>query len=87
MMGFCSFLTLISNKMLRTVETGTGKHFYQKPFLVAWVMTLSEVVSIFFFKIQMIRTQKIHKSRESQVIDGELIIEKEDNYHKDIKKS
>ena len=38
MMGFCSFLTLISNKMLRTVETGAGKHFYQKPFLVAWVM-------------------------------------------------
>ena len=78
LMGFCSFLTLISNKLLRTVEYAPDKHFYQKPFLVAWVMTLSEVVSIFFFKIQMIRTQKIHKPRESQVIDGKLIIEKED---------
>ena len=78
MMGFCSFLTLISNKMLRTVETGTGKHFYQKSFLVAWVMTLSEVVSIFFFKIQMMGTQKKHKQvRESHVINGILILEKD----------
>ena len=77
-MGFCSFITLLSNKTLRIVPTSTEKFFYQKPFLVAWVMTLSEVCAIFFFKIQQKRTQKNTKQeRKSEIINGEIIEQKE----------
>ena len=78
LMGFCSFITLLSNITLRIVPTSTEKFFYQKPFLVAWVMTLSEVCAIFFFKIQQKRTQKNTKQeRTSEIINGEIIEQKE----------
>ena len=79
LMGFCSFITLLSNKTLRIVKTSGGKLFYQKPFLVAWVMTLSEVCAIFFFKIQRERTRKFEKTeRTSEIINGEIIEQNED---------
>ena len=52
LMVLFSFLSLMSYKGLRNVyyinTSGAKTHFYQKPFLVAWVMSLSELCAVFF---------------------------------------
>ena len=80
LMGFFSFLSLISYKGLRKVYYYNGyqekKYFYQKPFLVAWVMSLSEIASVFFFAIQKNRSRRkrnIDKDNEMTQYNNNLI--------------
>ena len=80
LMGLFSFFSLISYKGLRNVyyvnASGAKKHFYQKPFLVAWVMSLSELCAVFFFAIQRNRSRRkrnIDKDNEMTQYNNNLI--------------
>ena len=80
LMVLFSFLSLMSYKGLRNVyyinTSGAKTHFYQKPFLVAWVMSLSELCAVFFFAIQKNRSRRkknIDKDNQMTQYNNNLI--------------
>ena len=80
LMVLFSFLSLMSYKGLRNVyyinTSGAKTHFYQKPFLVAWVMSLSELCAVFFFAIQRNRSRRkknIDKDNQMTQYNNNLI--------------
>ena len=78
LMVLFSFLSLMSYKGLRNVyyinTSGAKTHFYQKPFLVAWVMSL--LCAVFFFAIQRNRSRRkknIDKDNQMTQYNNNLI--------------
>ena len=81
LMGFFSFLTLLSYKALRTVtyystSAKTDRNFYRKPFLISWILCLSEAFVGILFYIQKKRSVRMNHAigEEMQFVSQSLEI-------------
>ena len=81
LMGFFSFLTFLSYKALRTVTYFSNsqkkdRNFNQKPFLIAWILSLSEAFVGILFYIQMKRSVRMNHAigEDIQIVSQSLEI-------------